>query len=86
MAAQYETWLQEVGSALRSINMPMEEWQDAWKFDFQREYSIGTPPGDAAAKANRFWWFQQNKTTGRNCRNAANCWLPDKHAGECQPL
>jgi hypothetical protein len=86
MAAQYETWLQEVGSALRSINMPMEEWQNAWKFDFQREYSIGTPPGDAAAKANRFWWFQQNKAFGQGCSKTPNCWLPAGHERACEPL
>jgi hypothetical protein len=53
-AAAYDVWLEEVKQALASINMPMEEWQKAWVFDFQGEFRSGTGVNDAALKANQF--------------------------------
>ena len=32
----YETWLQDVDEALKSINMPMDDWQGIWPFDFRQ--------------------------------------------------
>ena len=40
-AAVYGVWLEEVEQALASINMPMEEWQKQWVFDFQKEFQSG---------------------------------------------
>jgi hypothetical protein len=40
----YESWLLEVRTGLASINMPMDEWQGTWRFDFFDEYQKGTDP------------------------------------------
>ena len=85
MPFEYDRWLGEVRDALRSINMPMDDWQTMWPFDFKGEHDRGTSPDDAAAKANRFWWQQQNKSMGRDCEKLPACWLPRGHQGECQP-
>jgi len=37
------------------------------EFDFSREFSAGTSAIEAAGKANRFWWHQQNKAIGQDC-------------------
>jgi hypothetical protein len=42
--------------------MQMDDWQPVWSFDFPREHKTGTTPADAAMKANRFWWREQNKS------------------------
>lgn len=81
----YETWLQQVKEALTSINMPMDDWQSIWPFDFAGEHDRGTDPDAAAMKANRYWWNQQNKSVGRDCDKVPGCWLPRKHQGACQP-
>lgn len=86
MADAYEVWLDQVRDALHSINMSMEDWQCIWSFDFPREHKAGTTPGDAAMKANRFWWHEQNKSLKQDCRMTPNCWLPRGHQGECQPV
>ena len=85
MAVSYQTWLNDVRSALESINMPMDEWQRTWQFDFVGEFKAGTGPGKAAEKANRFWWHEQNKSIGQACGKDPKCWLPQGHQGECQP-
>lgn len=85
MADAYEVWLDQVRDALRSINMPMEDWQKIWAFDFSAEYKAGTNPDATAMKANRFWWSEQNKSIGRACEKIPGCWLPQRHRGECQP-
>jgi len=85
MADTYEVWLDRVRDALRSINMAMEDWQPIWSFDFPREHKAGTTPGDAAMKANRFWWREQNKSLKQDCAKMAGCWLPRGHQGICQP-
>ena len=82
----YESWLKNVDEALSSINMTLEDWQTHWAFDFRREFDSGTPASEAALKANRFWWQQQNRSMGQDCQRTANCWLPRNHEGECQPL
>ena len=46
----------------------------------------GLKADDAAIKANRFWWQQQNRSLKQDCRKAPNCWLPRGHQGECQPV
>ncbi len=86
MNAKYEVWLTEVRAALESINMPLEDWQKVWTFDFEREHRAGTRPEDAADKANRFWWYRQNVSLGKECRLTRNCWLPRGHQGDCQPV
>jgi len=85
MNASFEGWLTEVRSALDSMNMPLDDWQRQWRFDFDREFGAGTTANDAAAKANRFWWHQQNKSMNQECRKSRDCWLPRNHQGECQP-
>ena len=67
MADGYEIWLEEVKDALRSINMPMEDWQGVWSFDFSGEHDAGATPDEAAMKANRYWWHVQNKSLKQNC-------------------
>ena len=86
MTVDYTNWLGEVRSALDSINMPLEEWQRTWEFDFAAEYAAGTRPAAAAEKANRFWWREQNKALKQDCRRTKDCWLPQGHQGECQPV
>ena len=82
----YELWLKEVEEALSSINMPMDDWQKIWEFDLRREFEVGTTANDTAMKANQYWWQQQNKAIGQDCRKTANCWLPRNHQGNCEPL
>jgi hypothetical protein len=86
MADSYEQWLRDVRVALQSVNMPMEEWQRIWPFDFRAEYDAGTKADDAAMKANRHWWQQQNKSLGQDCDKLPGCWLPRGHQGDCQPM
>jgi len=82
----YEIWLEEVRGALRSINMPMEDWQGVWPFDFSVEHDAGTTPDEAAMKANRYWWHEQNKSLKQDCEKTPSCWLPRDHQGKCQPV
>jgi hypothetical protein len=81
----YEIWLEEVKDALHSINMPMEDWQGVWPFDFSGEHDAGATPGEAAMKANRYWWREQNKSLKQDCQKVPGCWLPRAHQAECQP-
>lgn len=83
--ATYKSWLARAEEALASINMPMNDWQKLWAFDFRREFDAGTPASDAAMKANRYWWMQQNKAIGQDCRKTESCWLPRNHQGGCEP-
>jgi len=82
----YEAWLQNVDEALKSINMPMQDWQGIWRFDFRGAFDGGASAGDAAMKANRFWWKQQNRAVEQECPKTPECWLPKNHQGECQPV
>lgn len=82
----YETWLRNVDEALNSINMPMDDWQSIWPFDFQGAFDAGASVEDTAMKANRFWWKQQNKTLEQDCQKTSGCWLPRNHQGDCQPV
>lgn len=86
MADLYEKWLSDVQAALQSMNMPFNDWQKLWPFDFRQEFKAGAKADDDAAKANHFWWHQQNKSLKQDCRKTANCWLPHGHQGECQPV
>jgi hypothetical protein len=86
MTEGYSLWFGEVKIALQSINMQLDDWQVRWRFDFPTEYSSGADPDVAAAKANRFWWHQQNKSLDQDCQKTPNCWLPREHAGECEPV
>ena len=86
MAATYQLWLDQVRDALRSINMQMDDWQPVWSFDFRSEYDAGVKADDAATKANRYWWKEQNKSLKQDCRQTKDCWLPRGHRGVCQPL
>lgn len=86
VAHTYEVWICEVQKALRSINMSMDDWQSLWPFDFQVEYKAGAKADDAAMKANRFWWHEQNKSLKQDCRLTLDCWLPRGHQGTCQPV
>lgn len=85
MPETYDIWLGRVRDALRLINMHIEDWQGVWPFDFSAEYEAGTSPDDAAMKANRYWWREQNKSMMRHCQTTPGCWLPQGHQGECEP-
>jgi hypothetical protein len=85
-SATFESWLTDVKTALRAINMPMEDWQKAWEFDFATEYHAGTDPARAAEKANRFWWREQNRALHQDCTIVEGCWLPRGHQGACEPI
>ena len=65
--------------------MRIEDWQANWPFDFTAEFNAGTTPDDAARKANRFWWREQNKSLEQDCHRTPGCWLPKGHQGECKP-
>jgi hypothetical protein len=82
----YEEWLMGVRDALTSMNMAIEDWQSIWPFDFRAEHDRGTEPDATALKANRFWWYQQNKSMRRECLQTANCWLPREHHGSCESI
>ena len=84
MTITYETWLKDVSAALDSINMPMDDWQRTWPFDFRAEFAAGTTANDTTMKANQFWWYRQNKSINQECQKTPNCWLPRDHQGECQ--
>lgn len=86
MERAFDEWLDQVRTALESINMPMADWQKAWRFDFRAEYGAGTEARLAAEKANRFWWHEQNKSLKQQCQRTPNCWLPNGHTGECEPV
>lgn len=86
MSVSYKDWLDVVRETLDTINMPMDDWQKAFPFDFEKEYKARTDAGEAADKANRFWWHRQNKAIHQDCQLTANCWLPRGHQGECKPV
>lgn len=86
MAESFGIWLNQVRDALQSINMALEDWQSLWPFDFEREYRSGTRADDAAMKANRYWWHQQNVSLKQECRETPDCWLPHGHRGSCEPV
>jgi hypothetical protein len=69
----YGLWLHAVREALRSINMSIEDWQKLWPLDLRAEYEQGTRPNDAALKATRFSWHQQNKSMRKECHNWPGC-------------
>jgi hypothetical protein len=85
MSDSYEKWLNDVNAALKSINMRFDDWQSLWRFDFQREFNAGVEADEAAIKANRFWWQQQNRSLKQDCRKEPDCWLPRGHQDACQP-
>ena len=84
--APYDVWFCNVKAALDSINMPMDTWQASAAFDFLHEFETGVSAGDAASKANRFWWRKQNERVNQHCVVTDGCWLPRNHQGECKPL
>ncbi len=86
MAEAYDVWLDEVQAALESLNMPMDDWQGRWPFDFAREYRAGVSPADAAESANRYWWREQNKAVGQECQRTPQCWLSKGHQGRCEAI
>jgi hypothetical protein len=86
MSNRYEAWITDVQQALSSINMSMDDWQSRWPFDFQAEFKAETKADDAAIKANRFWWHEQNKSLKQDCRLTQDCWLPRGHQDPCQPV
>jgi len=86
MEQAYEAWLAKVDEVLGHWGMPRQKWQQSWQFDFDAEYRAGTEAKQAAARANRFWWYEQNKVLNQHCQRTTNCWLPDRHEGECEPV
>jgi hypothetical protein len=86
MPNNYEGWLDEVRRVLLTINMPLDDWQKIWRFDFASEYKTGAEPKQAAARANRFWWREQNISLQQECRLIPGCWLPQGHTGKCEPV
>jgi hypothetical protein len=83
---EFDSWLRQVRVVLDSIGMPMDKWQQAWPFDFAHEFEVNTIPREAALKANKLWWQQQNRAIGQECRIIRDCWLPRGHEGECEPI
>src|SRR5947209_2070154 len=61
--------------------MQLADWRGVWRFDFRAEYDLGTKPDDAAMKANRYWWREQNRSLKRDCRETKDCWVPREHQG-----
>jgi hypothetical protein len=56
--------------------MPFRDWQRRWQFDFQQEFKAGMMADDAAMKAKRFWWREQNRSFKQDCRRTPNCGFP----------
>lgn len=83
MEQTYDPWLTDVKDALLSISMPMDAWQQRWRYNFDDEFRAGIAAAAAADKANRFWWREQNKAIGHGCTLTPDCWLPWGHSGEC---
>ena len=48
---EYDIWFEEVESQLKSINMPLGEWQIIYQFDFLKEYQEGIEAAETAATA-----------------------------------
>lgn len=69
IAAAYGVWLEEVQEALASINMPIEEWQRQWAFDFQREFQSSAEATDAAMKANRSGGTSKTRPSTKTARS-----------------
>ena len=69
-STEYESWLNHVTELLSSINMPMDDWQKVWPFDFRHEFDLRRSAEEAASKANRFWWLA-SPTTGAYGMSAA---------------
>ena len=65
--------------------MPFDDWQSRWRFDFRLQFESGAKANDAAMKANRFWWREQNRALKQDCRDSPGCWLPRGHQGACEP-
>lgn len=86
MTIGYDSWIKEVRAVLASINMPMEHWQKVWPFDFAKEFLDSISADSAAAKANRFWWRELNRSIGHDCSKDPDCWLPNGHQGDCQTV
>lgn len=55
----FESWLSEVRAALDAINMPMDEWQRAFPYDYQADHAAGIAPAEAAKRANDHYWTAQ---------------------------
>jgi hypothetical protein len=86
MPASFEEWMKEVRAAFGALSLPAKDWQALGAFDYRREYEAGVTPADAAAKANRHWWLEWNKSLNQDCRRSKNCWLPRGHRDQCQPV
>jgi hypothetical protein len=84
LTMDYESWLGQVKAELDSIGMSMKDWEPVWHFHFEAEYKAGATPEDAAMKANRFWWREQNRALNEDCRKTKNCWLPHGHQDLCE--
>jgi hypothetical protein len=76
-ANSYDAWLAKVRDVLDSIKMPIETWQATSAFDFEREFAAESSPDNAALRANKFWWLQQNRRIDQDCCRTPNCWLPE---------
>lgn len=97
----FQIWLSEVGAALQSINMPMEQWQRTFPYNFPADFYAGIQPADAAKRANDHYWTQQedarpdlfnNRPNAgerlertRASRRAGLVSVPGEHGSESQP-
>lgn len=81
----YEGWLQQVKEGLMSIDMPMEEWQSVWPFNFSRQHRAGTSPADTAGMANRYCWHQQKKSMAHDCDKLPPAGCHEDNQRDCQP-
>lgn len=59
---EQEKWLEEVRLALAEINMPLDEWNKVWPYDFTHCFRLGMSPRAAAMAANHFWWRKGDET------------------------
>ncbi len=78
--------MKTVCDLLEANRMAVDEWQSQFPYNFRRSFETGTSPIDAATRANRFWWREQEKVLHNECDKVANCWRGRGHKGPCQPI
>ena len=75
----YESWLKEVDEALSSINMPMQDWQKSWAFDFRSEFAAKTTATDAAmflGDGPPLIWARRSTNSPPVCGSTSTCRKP----------
>jgi hypothetical protein len=81
----YEIWLEQVKDALRSINIPMEDWQSIWPFDFWGEHDMGRRQTKQQWKRIAIFGISKTNPWIRTARKHPIVGCLGVHQGDCQP-